>query len=131
LAFGHHPAIWLLDLTARGRHTLEQRVAVMKSRDETYVEEALRRLEDASATFGRPDIVEVLSTLVTSTDAASMRARVEELASKVLAETSVICLAGPLPAEPPSSLRRRDGMSAIERHGAVRFATKATLRQEA
>ena len=131
VTFGHDPTTWLSDLTAKGRHSRNQRVAVMKSRDETYIAEALRHLEDAAATFRRADIVEVLSTLVTSNDAASMRARVEELASKVLEGTSVICLAGPLPAEPPSSLRRRDGMSAIERHGAVRFATKATLRHEA
>jgi hypothetical protein len=103
----------------------------MSARDDTYIAEAIRRLEDSSATFGRADVVEVLSTLVTPTDAASIRARIEELASKLLTQTSVICLAGPLPAEPPSSIRRRDGMSAIERHGAVRFATKSTLRHEA
>ena len=131
LDFGHDPASWVSDLTGKGQRRLAQRVVAMAARDETYVAEAIRRLEDSSATFGRADIVEVLSTLVTSTDAASMRARIEELASKVLAETSVICLAGPLPAEPPRSLRRHDGMSAIERHGAVRFATKRTLRNEA
>jgi conjugative relaxase-like TrwC/TraI family protein len=131
LGFGHDPASWLSDLAGMGQRRMLQRVVAMAARDDTYVADAIRRLEDSSATFGRADIVEVLSTLVTATDAASMRARIEELASKLLAETSVICLAGPLPAEPPSSLRRRDGMSAIERHGAVRFATKATLRHEA
>jgi len=40
----------------------------------------------------------------------------------------VISLAGPLPAEPPVSLRRRDGTAAVERHGAMRFSTRATLR---
>jgi hypothetical protein len=131
LDFGHDPASWLSDLTGNGQRRMAQRVVAVAARDDTYVAEAIRRLEDSSATFGRADIVEVLSTLVTSTDAASRRARIEELASKLLAETSVICLAGPLPAEPPSSLRRRDGMSAIERHGAARFATKKTLRHEA
>jgi conjugative relaxase-like TrwC/TraI family protein len=131
LDFGHDPASWLSDLTAKGRNTRDQRLVAMTSRDETYIAEAIRRLEDASATFDRSDVVEVLSTLVTATDAVSMRARVEELASKLLAEISVICLASPLPAEPPPSLQRRDKMSAIERHGARRFATKATLRHEA
>jgi len=129
--FGHDPNTWLSDLTGRGQSKLDQRVVAMTARDDTYIAEAIRRLEDSSATFGRADVVEVLSTIVTSTDAASIRARIEELASKLLVETSVISLAAPLPAEPPSSLRRRDGMSAIERHGAVRFATKATLRHEA
>jgi conjugative relaxase-like TrwC/TraI family protein len=129
--FGHDPVTWFPGLTANRRNYVKQRVVEKTTRDATYLAETIRRLEDASATFGRVDVVEVLSTLVTSTDAASMRARIEELASKLLAETSVICLAGPLPAEPPSSLRRHDGMSAIERHGAVKFTTKATLRLEA
>jgi conjugative relaxase-like TrwC/TraI family protein len=110
LDFGHDPASWLSDLTAKGRNTRDQRLVAMTSRDETYIAEAIRRLEDASATFDRSDVVEVLSTLVTATDAVSMRARVEELASKLLAEISVICLASPLPAEPPPSLQRRDKM---------------------
>jgi conjugative relaxase-like TrwC/TraI family protein len=131
MEFGHDPTNWLGDLTAKGRNGLDQRAAVMRARDEIDVKEAIERLEDASATFGRTDIVEVLSTFVASTDAPSMRARIEELASKVLSDRSVICLAGPLPAEPPKSLQRRDGMSSIERHGAVRFATNGTLHAEA
>ena len=95
------------------------------------IEQALARLEDECATWGRAEAVKVLSTLVPGTSAEEVRARVEEAADKLLSHGEVRCLASPLPAEPPETLRRRDGMAVIERHGAVRFSTAMTLRREA
>ena len=43
----------------------------------------------------------------------------------------MLCLAGPLPAEAPASLRRADGMAGVEHHGAARFTTRTTLAREA
>ena len=92
---------------------------------------ALDRLEEEDATWGRAKAVEVLTTLVPGQSAEEVRARVEEAADQLLADGEVHCLASPLPAEPPETLRRRDGMAAIERHGAVRFTTARTLQREA
>jgi hypothetical protein len=47
----------------------------------------------------------------------------------VLAHPGVVLLAAPEPA-PPSVLRRRDGLSVFERHGAARFTTLDTLSVE-
>ena len=97
----------------------------------TVIEDALARLEDEYATWGRAEAVEVLSTLAPGQSAEEIRARVEEAADQLLAHDEVRCLASPLPAEPPETLRRRDGMAVIERHGAVRFTTAQTLQREA
>jgi len=100
-------------------------------RSEDVAREVIGRLEDRSATWGRSDVVEEVSRLVTGTNAELARQLTELLTERVLADAEVVSLAGPLPAEVPESLRRRDGMTAIERHGAERFSTQATLRREA
>jgi len=95
------------------------------------VAEVIGRLEEQSATWGRAEVVEEVSRFVSATTAEGVRECVEVLTERVLADAEVVSLAGPLPAEPPESLRRRDGTAAVERHGAVRFSTRATLRREA
>jgi conjugative relaxase-like TrwC/TraI family protein len=98
---------------------------------EEVVAEVIARLEERTATWGRSEVVEEVSRLVSATNAEEVRERAEVLAERVLADAEVVSLAGPLPAEVPASLRRRDGMAAVERHGAVRFTTRTTLRREA
>ncbi|HEY5145712.1 MAG TPA: AAA family ATPase, partial [Polyangiaceae bacterium] len=90
----------------------------------------VERLQSTKATWGRSDAVEVLSTLVIGERADEVQSLVDQLADSVLRNGEVCSLASPLPAEVPASLRRRDGMPQIERHGATRFTTKATLRSE-
>ena len=94
--------------------------------------EVIVRLEEQSATWGRAEVVEEVSRFVgprrPQRRSASPR-RFSHSGCSPVAE--VVSLAGPLPAEPPVSLRRRDGMAAVERHGALRFSTRATLRREA
>ena len=98
---------------------------------EAVVHLAIARLEETRATWGRSDATGVLTTLLTGTNADELRARVEEAADEVIGDPRVCSLAAPLPAEPPDALRRRDQMSAIERHGATRYTTEATLLREA
>ncbi|HUY06221.1 MAG TPA: MobF family relaxase [Acidimicrobiales bacterium] len=129
-AFGHDPTTWLGEVTGKVMNVVNQRIA-SRQLDTGLITEAIARLQDSSATFGRADAVEVLSTIVSANDANSMKVRIETLATKVLRDPRVVSLAGPLPAVAPASLRRRDGMSAIERHGATRFSTKVTLEREA
>jgi conjugative relaxase-like TrwC/TraI family protein len=97
---------------------------------DAVVRATIERLQSTKATWGRSDAVEVLSTLVTGEHADDVRSLVDELAEVVLRNDAVCSLAAPLPAEMPDALRRRDGMTQIERHGATRFTTKATLRAE-
>lgn len=130
IAFGHDPATWLGEVTGKVMNVVNQRIA-SRALDPGLITEAIARLQDVSATFGRADAVEVLTTIVSANNANSMKARIEALATKVLRDPRVVSLAAPLPAAPPASLRRRDGMSAIERHGATRFSTKVTLQHEA
>jgi hypothetical protein len=121
---GHDAEDWLGAVTGRAR-------GVEPLPDAELVARAIECLGESAATFGRSDVVEVVTTLVEASDAAGVRRRVEELAERVLAGVEVCSLAALLPAEPPVSLRRDDGMAVIERHGGTRFATGTTLANEA
>ncbi len=123
-SWGQAPERWL-------SRVLGQALTSTPEDREAVVHLAIARLEETRATWGRSDVTEVLTTLVTGTSADELRARVEQAADEVLRDHRVCSLAAPLPAEPPDALRRRDQMSAIERHGATRYTTEATLRSEA
>jgi hypothetical protein len=58
--------------------------------------------------------------------AAAARSWIETVTDEVLAHPAIVRLAAPEPAA-PADLRRRDGRSVFERHGAVRYTTHATL----
>ncbi|HEY5320157.1 MAG TPA: MobF family relaxase, partial [Galbitalea sp.] len=122
-SWGQEPEQWLPSVLGHeaAQETLD-RVAIVRA--------TIERLQSTKATWGRSDAVEVLSTLVTSSHADEVRGLVDELAEVVLRNDAVCSLAAPLPAEMPNVLRRRDGMTQIERHGATRFTTKKTLRAE-
>jgi len=122
--WGCSPEGWIGNVTGRTPRRANLRA-------NKIVPAVIARLEEHSATWGRTDVVEEVTRLVKGGDADTTRRGVEMLADEVLRHTEVVRLAGPLPAEAPASLRRRDGMSAVERHGAVRFATRTTLRREA
>jgi conjugative relaxase-like TrwC/TraI family protein len=123
-SFGQAPERWLPQVLGQARTSSPED-------PKAVVHLAIARLEETRATWGRSDVTEVLTTLVTGANADELRARVEEAADEVIADHRVCSLAAPLPAEPPETLRRRDQMSAIERHGATRYTTEAMLRREA
>ena len=123
-AWGLAPERWLGSVTGRPPRDRDLRA-------EDVAREVIGRLEDQSATWGRAEVVEEVARLVTGVDAEVTRQLTELLTDRVLADAEVVSLTGPLPAEVPESLRRRDGMAAVERHGAACFSTKATLRREA
>ena len=123
-AWGLAPERWAADVVRRPPRTTERSA-------EELAREVIGRLEDRSATWGRADVVEEVSRLATGADAEATRQLTELLTDRVLADAEVVSLTGPLPAEVPESLRRRDGMAAVERHGAARYSTQATLRREA
>ena len=122
--WGHSPSSWVPGLTRH--HKREPKLT-----NTEILTSAVARLEDTAATWTRAEAVEVLSTFVTGTSAKEVRETLDAFAARLLRHPEVTSLAAPLPATPPESLRRRDGLAVIERHGAARFTTKGTLTREA
>ena len=65
-------------------------------------------------------------------DPAAAAALLEDLADRALRSEfePVACLEAPEPAEVPRSLLRADGRSVYQRHGGIRYATRAQLAME-
>ena len=122
--FGHPADAWLAGVLGHER-------VVEGAPGAKALATVVARLEERSATWGRSDVVEECSRLVTGQDAGGVRHLIEALADEVLRDPEVVSLAAPLPAEAPESLRRRDQIAQFERHGAVSFTTTGTLRREA
>ena len=68
----------------------------------------------------------------TGLDPAAAAALLEDLADRALRSEfePVICLEAPEPVEVPRSLLRADGRSVYQRHGGMRYATRAQLAME-
>ncbi|HEV2071909.1 MAG TPA: MobF family relaxase [Acidimicrobiales bacterium] len=98
---------------------------------EPIVAEALAELSLRASTWGRTDVVrQVVRRMPPTTGSAEdVRTVVEDLADAVLGERGVVRLAAPS-ARPPAELRRRDGRSVFEPHGAARYSTQQTLARE-
>jgi conjugative relaxase-like TrwC/TraI family protein len=116
-AWGQEPEQWLPNVLGHNptQTTIDCNSVVLAT---------VERLQSTQATWGRSDAVEVLSTLVGGDHADEVRSLVDQLADSVLRDDAVCSLAAPLPAEVPDALRRRDGMTQIERHGATRFTPR-------
>jgi conjugative relaxase-like TrwC/TraI family protein len=98
---------------------------------DTVVTESLAELATASSTWGRRHVVRALARRAPAElgSAEATRRWVEQAADAVLAHPGVVALVAPAP-EPPEDLRRRDGRSVYEAHGAPRYSTLATLATE-
>ncbi|HEV2069508.1 MAG TPA: AAA family ATPase, partial [Acidimicrobiales bacterium] len=98
---------------------------------EPIAAEALAELSLRASTWGRTDVVrQVVRRMPPTTGSADdVRTVVEDLADAVLAERGVVRLAAPS-VRPPADLRRRDGRSVFEPHGAARYSTQQTLARE-
>jgi conjugative relaxase-like TrwC/TraI family protein len=92
------------------------------------VAEVLDELSVTVSTWKRTDVVRQVGRRTPHDlgSAAAARSWVEAMTDEVLAHPVVVRLVAPEPA-PPADLRRRDGRSVFERHGAVRYTTHATL----
>jgi hypothetical protein len=95
------------------------------------VGKVLEDLSRSRSTWSRRDVVRAAARLapIGLGEAAATRQWIEATAEQVLAQPAVVHLAAPEPA-PPADLRRRDGLSVFERHGAARFTTLDTLSVE-
>jgi conjugative relaxase-like TrwC/TraI family protein len=135
--FGLHDA-WRADAADDGLDPEDWLPEVLHRRDgapqvelDTVVEECLEELATSTSTWGRSPVVRQVARRVSVDvgDAEAARRWVEQAADAVLAHPDVVALAAPAP-EPPDDLRRRDGRSVYEAHGAPRFSTLATLSRE-
>jgi conjugative relaxase-like TrwC/TraI family protein len=92
------------------------------------VAEVLDELSTTVSTWKRTDVVRQLARRTPHDlgSAAACRSWIETMTDEVLAHPAIVRLVAPEPA-PPADLRRRDGWSVFERHGAVRYTTYATL----
>jgi conjugative relaxase-like TrwC/TraI family protein len=122
---GLAPEDWLGEVLGR------QRPAHQIDPETVVVEECLGELATSNSTWGRSHVVRQVARRVPVDvgDAEAARRWVERATDAVLAHPDVVALVAPAP-EPPDDLRRRDGRSVYEAHGAPRFSTLATLATE-
>jgi conjugative relaxase-like TrwC/TraI family protein len=118
---GHPADAWMGEV-------LDRNPTVALPELDRMVAEVLDELATSSSTFVRSDVVKALArrSPTTLTTADEARVWVEATADRVLAEMTVVRLTAPGP-EVPAELRRRDGSSVFEPHGAARYSTVDTL----
>ena len=97
-------------------------------------QKAVALAQQEKSTWTRADVIKYLGRALPRSgmgpDAAA--AVLEDLADRALRSEfePVICLAAPEPVQIPASLLRADGRSVYQRHGGVRYATRAQLTLE-
>jgi conjugative relaxase-like TrwC/TraI family protein len=97
-------------------------------REPNVVVEVLDELVATRSTFARGDVVQQVARRVPLDigTAEDVRAWVEVTVEDVLGHGAVVCFGG-FELEVPEALRRRDGRSVFEPHGAARYTTTTTL----
>lgn len=98
---------------------------------DTVVAESLAELSRTSSSWSRGHVVQQVARRAPAdlAGAEEVRQWVEHVVDLVVGYPSVVRLVAPCP-EPPVDLRRRDGRSVFEAHGAPRFSTLGTLATE-
>src|SRR6266566_7422884 len=97
-------------------------------------QKAIALAQQERSTFTRADVIKYLGRVLprTGLDPAAAAELLEDLADRALRSEfePVICLEAPELVEVPRSLLRADGRSIYQRHGGVRYATRAQLAME-
>ena len=97
-------------------------------------QKAVALAQQERSTWTRADVIKYLGRVLprSGLDPAAAAALLEDLAARALRSEfePVICLAAPEPVLVPASLLRADGRSVYQRHGGVRYATRAQLTME-
>jgi hypothetical protein len=97
-------------------------------------QKAVALAQQEKSTWTRADLIKYLGRVLprTGKEPAAAAARLEDLAERALRSEfeEVICLEAPEAVEVPRSLLRADGRSIYQRHGGVRYATRAQLAME-
>jgi hypothetical protein len=97
-------------------------------------QKAVALAQQEKSTWTRADVIKYLGRVLprSGLDPAAAAALLEDLADRTLQSEfePVICLEAPEPVQVPASLLRTDGRSVYQRHGGVRYATRAQLTME-
>ena len=97
-------------------------------------QKAVALAQQEKSTWTRADVIKYLGRVLprSGIEPGAAAALLEGLADRALASQfePVVCLEAPEPAEVPASLLRADGRSVYQRHGGVRYATRAQLVME-
>jgi hypothetical protein len=97
-------------------------------------QKAVALAQQEKSTWTRADVIKYLGRVLprSGLDPATTAALLEDVADRALASEfePVTCLEAPEPAEVPRSLLRADGRSVYQRHGGIRYATRAQLVME-
>jgi hypothetical protein len=97
-------------------------------------QKAVALAQQEKSTWTRADLIKYLGRVLprTGMDPAAAAGLLEDLAGRALRSESepVLCLEAPEAVEVPRSLLRADGRSVYQRHGGVRYATRAQLAME-
>ena len=97
-------------------------------------QKAVALAQREKSTWTRADLIKYLGRVLprSGLDPSAAAALLEDLADRALSSEfePVLCLEAPEAVEVPRSLLRADGRSAYQRHGGVRYATRAQLAME-
>jgi hypothetical protein len=97
-------------------------------------QKAVALAQQEKSTWTRADLIKYLGRVLprTGMEPAAAASLLEDLADRALRSEfePVICLEAPEAVEVPHSLLRADGRSIYQRHGGVRYATRAQLAME-
>jgi hypothetical protein len=97
-------------------------------------QKAVALAQQEKSTWTRADLIKYLGRMLPRTGMAQTAAAsmIEDLADRALRSEfePVVCLEAPEAVEVPRSLLRADGRSIYQRHGGVRYATRAQLAME-
>ena len=129
------PSVWH---AATGRAAAHAHGAAATVRPERELARAAHKAvalaQQENSTWTRADVIKYLGRVLprTGRDPAATAALLEDLAARALRSEfePVTCLEAPEPAEVPRSLLRADGRSVYQRHGGIRYATRAQLVME-
>ncbi|MCU1485980.1 MAG: transfer protein TraA, partial [Actinomycetia bacterium] len=115
---GHPAESWIPDTVARTRRPAHEADVVVEVLDE---------LVTTRSTFSRGDVVQQVARRASADVGSADRVRrwVEATVDEVLGHGAVVCFSTEL--EVPDALRRSDGRSVFEPHGAARYTTTTTL----
>ena len=116
---------------ARATHTARSSTELELAR---AAQKAVALAQQDKSTWTRADVIKYLGRVLprSGRDPAAAAALLEDLADRALRSEfePVLCLEAPEPAEVPRSLLRADGRSVYQRHGGIRYATRAQLAME-
>jgi TrwC relaxase/AAA domain len=125
------PSVWHAtskNATRRGKEPTEP-VQLARA-----AQKAVALAQQEKSTWTRADLIKYLGRVLprTGMDPAAAEARLEDLADRALRSEfePVLCLEAPEAVDTPASLLRADGRSMYQRHGGVRYATRAQLAME-